>query len=48
MSRGIPMDEARRLVVRGFFTEIISYIEEEAIQERLMARIDGELERVGQ
>ena len=47
MSRGIPMDEARRLVVRGFFAEIISHIEDEGIQERLMARIDGELEKVG-
>ncbi len=47
MSRGIPMDEARRLVVRGFFAEIISQIEDEVIQERLMSRIDGELEKVG-
>jgi Fe-S cluster assembly protein SufD len=47
MSRGIPMDEARRLVVRGFFAEIISHIEDEEIQERLMGRIDGELEKVG-
>lgn len=47
MSRGIPMDEARRLVVRGFFAEIISQIEDEEIQERLMMRIEGELERAG-
>jgi len=47
MSRGIPMDEARRLVVRGFFAEIISHIEDEEIQERLMVRIDSELEKVG-
>ena len=47
MSRGIPMDEARRLVVRGFFAEIISYIENEEIQERLMGRIDSELAKVG-
>jgi Fe-S cluster assembly protein SufD len=47
MSRGIPMDEARRLVVRGFFAEIISKIEDEEVQERLMTRIDGELEKVG-
>ena len=47
MSRGIPMDEARRLVVRGFFAEIISHIEDEQIQDRLMSRIDSELAKVG-
>lgn len=47
MSRGIPMDEARRLVVRGFFAEIITQIGDEQIEERLMARIDGELAKVG-
>jgi Fe-S cluster assembly protein SufD len=47
MSRGIPMEEARRLVVRGFFAEIITQIGDEAIEERLMDRIDGELEKAG-
>jgi Fe-S cluster assembly protein SufD len=47
MSRGIPMDEARRLVVRGFFAEVISQIADEGIEERLMSRIDGELAKVG-
>lgn len=48
MSRGIPMDQARRLVVRGFFSEVISQIHDEVIEERLMARIDGELDKAGQ
>ena len=48
MSRGIPMNEARRLVVRGFFSEIISKIHSEEIEERLMSRIDGELSKAGQ
>lgn len=48
MSRGIPMDEARRLVVRGFFAEIISHIQSEEIEERLMSRIDSELLKAGQ
>jgi Fe-S cluster assembly protein SufD len=48
MSRGIPVDQARRLVVRGFFTEIISQIHDPVIEERLMARIDNELDRAGQ
>ncbi|MFA5918974.1 MAG: Fe-S cluster assembly protein SufD [Candidatus Nanopelagicaceae bacterium] len=47
MSRGIPMDEARRLVVRGFFSDVISQIHDEVIEERLMNRIDGELAKAG-
>ena len=47
MSRGIKMDDARRLVVRGFFNEIVSEIGIEEIQERIMARIDGELAKAG-
>jgi Fe-S cluster assembly protein SufD len=47
MSRGITMEYARRLVVRGFFNEIVSEIHIEAIQERIMARIDAELEKAG-
>lgn len=47
MSRGIPMADARRLVIRGFFTEIINKIGNEAIEERLMSRIDSQLEKVG-
>jgi Fe-S cluster assembly protein SufD len=41
------MDDARRLVVRGFFNEIVSEIGIDSIQERIMTRIDGELERAG-
>jgi len=48
MSRGIPMDQARRLVVRGFFAEVISQIHDETIEERLMTRIDHELDKAGQ
>lgn len=47
MSRGINIDDARRLVVRGFFNEIIGQINNEEIEERLMNHIDGELEKVG-
>jgi Fe-S cluster assembly protein SufD len=47
MSRGINAADARRLVVRGFFNEIVSEIGVEEIQERLMDRIDGELARAG-
>lgn len=45
MSRGVPRTEARRLVVRGFFAELISQIGVPAVQEHLMAAIEAELER---
>lgn len=44
LSRGIPEDVARRLVVRGFFNEVINLIPVESIRERLEALIDHELE----
>ncbi|CAB4669775.1 unannotated protein [freshwater metagenome] len=47
-SRGIPADIARRLVIRGFFAEIISKLKSEEIEERLMNRIESELSRVGE
>ena len=47
MSRGIPMTEARLLVIRGFFNEILVLIKDESIEERLMNRIDSELSKGG-
>ncbi|MEP7055706.1 MAG: Fe-S cluster assembly protein SufD [Actinomycetota bacterium] len=44
MARGIPADEARRLVVRGFFAEIIEQITVPELRERLLAAVDAELE----
>ena len=41
------MEDARRLVVRGFFNEIVSEISIEEIQNRLMDRIDNELAKAG-
>ena len=43
-SRGIPADEARRLVVRGFFADVIDQIGIPEVQERLLARVEAELE----
>ncbi len=43
-SRGIPADEARRLVVRGFFAELVQQIGLPELQDRLIERIDAELE----
>lgn len=45
MSRGIPADDARRMVVRGFFAEVIESIGVPALEQRLMATIEDELER---
>lgn len=42
-SRGIPEEQARRLVIRGFFGEIISKIAVPEIRERLTAAIENEL-----
>jgi Fe-S cluster assembly protein SufD len=47
MSRGITLEDARRLVVRGFFNEIVTEIGIDTIQDRLMQRIDGELAKAG-
>lgn len=47
LSRGIPEDVARRLVVRGFFNEVINLIPVESIRERLTSLIDHELETGG-
>lgn len=43
-SRGIPADEARRLVVRGFFAELVQKIGLPDVEERLLTKIDAELE----
>lgn len=44
-SRGIPEEDARRLVVRGFFAELIQQIGVPAVEDRLISAIEGELER---
>ncbi|MEU5640423.1 Fe-S cluster assembly protein SufD [Streptomyces milbemycinicus] len=43
MARGIPADEARRLVVRGFFAELVQQIGIPELEERLIAKIEAEL-----
>ena len=43
-SRGIPADEARRLVVRGFFADVINQIGIPEVQERLLVAVEAELE----
>ena len=44
-SRGIDSDEARRLVVHGFFADIIRKIGVPEIRDELLATVEAELER---
>ncbi|MEU6801362.1 Fe-S cluster assembly protein SufD [Streptomyces neyagawaensis] len=46
MARGIPAEEARRLVVRGFFAELVQQIGVDDIEQRLLEKLDEELETV--
>src|SRR6201996_1326902 len=43
MARGIPLAEARRLGIRGFFAELITRIGLPAIEERIASSIEAEL-----
>jgi Fe-S cluster assembly protein SufD len=43
MARGIPFEEARRLVIKGFFGQLIAQIEVPEIRDRVTAAIEAEL-----
>jgi Fe-S cluster assembly protein SufD len=45
-SRGIPRDEATRLIVRGFFAEVLDRIDIPEIRDGVEAAIEDELARV--
>ena len=47
MSRGIPDEQARKLVVRGFFAELLQKIPVESLRDRLGEAIDTRLEAAG-
>jgi Fe-S cluster assembly protein SufD len=47
MTRGIPAEEARKLVVRGFFHELLAKIPLDELRERLGAAIDSRLDGAG-
>ena len=47
LSRGIPELAARRLVVRGFFSEVINLIPVESVREKLEKLVDEELNTAG-
>ena len=44
-SRGIPADTARRMVVRGFFADVIEGVGVPELEERLMAAVEQRLDR---
>lgn len=46
MSRGIPEAEARRLIIRGFFNEVINRIPVESLREELENRVSDELAKI--
>jgi Fe-S cluster assembly protein SufD len=43
MARGIPFAEARRLVIRGFFGQLIDTIEVPELRDRITAAVEAEL-----
>jgi Fe-S cluster assembly protein SufD len=43
MARGIPLEEARRLVIQGFFGQLIDQIEVPELRDRISAAIEREL-----
>ncbi|MFI6478086.1 Fe-S cluster assembly protein SufD [Nonomuraea sp. NPDC050663] len=44
-ARGIPHDEAKRLVIRGFLGQLIEKIELDELRERVFAKVEAELAR---
>jgi Fe-S cluster assembly protein SufD len=47
MSRGVPEAQARKLVVRGFFAELLGKIPVDALRDRLGETIEARLARSG-
>jgi Fe-S cluster assembly protein SufD len=47
MSRGITENEARKLVVRGFFAELLAKVPVPELHDRLGAAIEARLEAAG-
>jgi Fe-S cluster assembly protein SufD len=45
MARGIPFEEARKLVIRGFFGQLIDTIEVPELRGRIAEAIEAELEK---
>jgi Fe-S cluster assembly protein SufD len=48
MARGIPVEEARRLVIRGFFGELIGKIGVPELRERISEAVEAELTKTAE
>ncbi|MDP9844646.1 Fe-S cluster assembly protein SufD [Streptosporangium lutulentum] len=44
-ARGIAFEDARRLVIRGFFAQLLEKIELPELRERVLAKVEAELEK---
>jgi Fe-S cluster assembly protein SufD len=45
MARGVPADEADRLIVRGYFADVLDRLPQESLREWLVSLLDAEIER---
>jgi Fe-S cluster assembly protein SufD len=43
MARGIPLEDAKKLVIRGFFGQLIGQIEVPELRDRITAAVEAEL-----
>jgi Fe-S cluster assembly protein SufD len=42
-SRGIPEDEARRLIIRGYFLDIVNRIDDQELRDHVMDKVERKL-----
>ena len=42
-SRGIPAEEARRLIIRGYFLDIVNRIDDEDLRDHVMEKVERKL-----
>ena len=43
MARGVPPDEAERLIVRGYFADILDRVPEESLRDWLVSLVEAEI-----
>jgi Fe-S cluster assembly protein SufD len=45
MSRGLPREEAKKLIIEGFFSPVLDRITDEALRYRIKSIIDDKMEQ---
>jgi len=45
MSRGLPREEAKKLIIEGFFSPVLDRISDEALRYRIKSIIDDKMEQ---